>query len=102
VINGINDELILGYGQSNGRAWRSDARAGCRGPYSAHGSISDFRLEKADGLFQAASHDAEIFVKAVHAVDSIGARYCPITMLLLSITGAGKYSIDALCGIAAP
>ena len=45
-------------------------------------------------------------VKGADFVDSLDGFYKDLSImggfLLLSITGAGKYSIDALCGIAAP
>jgi putative oxidoreductase len=45
-------------------------------------------------------------VKGADYVDSMEGFYKDLSImggfLLLSVTGAGKYSIDALCGIAAP
>jgi putative oxidoreductase len=45
-------------------------------------------------------------VKGAHYVDSLESFYKNLSImggfLLLCITGAGKYSVDVLCGIAAP
>jgi len=77
-------------------------------------AVSDLRLEKAEGLFGHNKSDGAGWPPDASTPHSTGADrlasmeafYKNLSIvggfLLLYITGAGKYSIDALCGIAAP
>src|SRR6516164_2087075 len=52
------------------RLWRGDAAQCIDRVFSSTGSVQQ----------QEASHNAEVFIETVHAVDSIGTFHCPIAM----------------------
>jgi hypothetical protein len=106
-------EGLFGHGTSNSAAWRSDAGTGCcRG--DLHGASGCVAV--AVGAFARLS--ALLLVSYILGTALIGHRYWTMTgadqvdgmdgfynlgimggVLLLYITGAGKYSIDAMLGL---
>ena len=138
MINGINDELILaarlllatlvsdfrlekaeglfGHGKSDGAAWRSDAGTGCcrSDLHGASGCVRGrcWRVHASCGFTYGFIHAGNCAYRAslldndrCGSSRQHGGFYKNLSImggfLLLYITGAGKYSIDALCGIAA-
>jgi hypothetical protein len=108
---------LFGHGKSNGAASFSDAKTGCcrSGLHGASGCVRGrcWRVRASFGFTYGFIHAGNFAYWASlldsersDRVDSMGGFYKNFSIMggffLLYITGAGKYSIDALLSIAAP